>query len=54
MNLKLYLENKKQEYIQELMVFTHGDVNMASELSGLSKGHLYALLRQYKNSGAGQ
>lgn len=48
MSLKQYLETQKKEYITQLMDFVDGDVNTACELSGLSKGHLYALLRQYK------
>ncbi len=48
MSLKAYLEMQKKEYITQLMSYTEGDVKSACELSGLSKGHLYALLRKFK------
>ena len=50
MNLKSFLEAQKKAYITQLMAFVEGDVKTACELSGLSKGHLYALLRKFKDS----
>ncbi len=49
MNLKQFLEVQKKEYVMQLMAFVKGDVNTACEMSGLSKGHLYSLLRKYKD-----
>ena len=53
MSLKMFLETQKKEYITQLMAFTGEDIKTASELSGLSKGHLYSLLRQYKADESG-
>ncbi|WP_020585494.1 sigma-54-dependent transcriptional regulator [Desulfobacter curvatus] len=49
MSLKMFLTAQKKKYITQLMSFVDGDVKTACELSGLSKGHLYSLLRQYKS-----
>lgn len=49
-SLKKFLNIQKKKYILQLMEFVKGDVITASELSGLSKGHLYSLLRQYKEN----
>ncbi|MFH1154405.1 MAG: sigma-54 dependent transcriptional regulator [Pseudomonadota bacterium] len=45
--LKAYLNGKRQEYITNLMAHTNGDIAVACSVSGLSRGHLYSLLKQY-------
>ncbi len=45
--LKDYIEEKKHQYITDLMVHTQGDIKTACRLSGLSRGHLYALMKEY-------
>jgi two-component system NtrC family response regulator len=46
-NLKDYIEKMKYEYVTDLMFHTHSDIKTACRLSGLSRGHLYALLKKY-------
>ncbi|MCK5686185.1 sigma-54-dependent Fis family transcriptional regulator, partial [bacterium] len=45
--LKEYIEQKKYDYIINLMTHTNSDIKSACKLSGLSRGHLYTLLKKY-------
>jgi len=47
LSLKDHIETTKQKYITELWHCAQGDIKTACRLSGLSRGHLYALLKQY-------
>ncbi len=47
LSLKDFIEKSKQKYITNLMIHTNGDIKTACSLSGLSRGHLYALLKEY-------
>jgi two-component system, NtrC family, response regulator len=47
--LKAYIEQAKYKYITDLMVHTNGDIKTACRLSGLSRGHLYSLLKSVKS-----
>ena len=47
LNLKNYIEKIKKKYITDLMSHTNDDIKTACSLSGLSRGHLYALLKEY-------
>jgi len=47
MRLKEYIETMKQKYVTDLMSHTRGDMKTACRLSGLSRGHLYSLLKKY-------
>ena len=47
LQLKDYIEKMKHKYIIDLMSHTHRDIKIACRLSGLSRGHLYALLKKY-------
>ncbi|CCK78442.1 sigma-54-dependent transcriptional regulator [Desulfobacula toluolica] len=51
LRLKEYMEKMKQQYVTDLMSHTRGDIKTACRLSGLSRGHLYALLKKYNISG---
>jgi two-component system NtrC family response regulator len=42
-----YIEKMKCRYIMHLMSHTNGDIRLACSLSGLSRGHLYSLLKKY-------
>lgn len=46
-SLKAYIERMKHAYVTELMAHTQGEIKTACRLSGLSRGHLYALLKKY-------
>ncbi|MCK5100860.1 MAG: sigma 54-interacting transcriptional regulator, partial [Desulfobacteraceae bacterium] len=48
LSLKNYIERMKIIYITDLISHTNGDIKMACRLSGLSRGHLYALLKEYE------
>jgi two-component system, NtrC family, response regulator len=48
--LKEYIEKMKQTYLSDLISHTQGDIKTACRLSGLSRGHLYALLKKYNIS----
>lgn len=45
--LKEFIEQMKYKYVIDLMSHTRGDIRTACSLSGLSRGHLYALLKKY-------
>ncbi len=47
LTLKDYIEKEKHKYIVGLMNNTKGDIKTACSLSGLSRGHLYLLLKKY-------
>ncbi|MBU2479896.1 MAG: sigma 54-interacting transcriptional regulator, partial [Proteobacteria bacterium] len=47
LSLKDHIDKAKFEYIQALIGTTNGNVKELCHLSGLSKGHLYRLLKQY-------
>ncbi|MCK5162139.1 MAG: sigma-54-dependent Fis family transcriptional regulator [Desulfobacula sp.] len=47
LNLKDYIEKMKHKYVTDLMSSTCGDIKTACRLSGLSRGHLYSLLKKY-------
>ncbi len=46
--LKDHIERTKYEYMQKLLSITNGNIKEACKLSGLSRGHLYRLLKQYE------
>jgi len=50
--LKEYIEKMKQAYVLDLMAHTQGEIKAACRLSGLSRGHLYALLKKYDMIGS--
>ena len=45
-----FLDSMRAEYLQELITYTDGDVNQACELSGLSRAHLYKVLKAHNLS----
>jgi len=47
LTLKNHIEQTKYQYITDLMHHTKGDIKTACRLSGLSRGHLYSLLKKY-------
>lgn len=47
LSLKEYTEKMKQGYITHLVTHTQGNIKTACRLSGLSRGHLYLLLKKY-------
>ncbi|MCK5310495.1 MAG: sigma-54-dependent Fis family transcriptional regulator [Desulfobacteraceae bacterium] len=47
LNLKNYIDKMKKGYVKNLMSHTQGDIKAACSLSGLSRGHLYALLKEF-------
>ncbi len=47
LGLKDYIEEMKYMYMTDLMSHTRGDIKTACRLSGLSRGHLYSLLKKY-------
>ena len=47
LSLKNYIERMKKKYMTDLISHTNGDIKAACSLSGLSRGHLYALLKEY-------
>jgi two-component system NtrC family response regulator len=48
MPLKEVLDDTRQNYIKNLMEYTQGKITKACKVSGLSRGHLYDLLKKYK------
>jgi len=46
--LNEHLEEMRHQYINNLMAMTRGNVPDACRISGLSRGHLYNLLKKYK------
>ncbi len=46
-SLKAYIEKMKHAYVKDLMAHTQGEIKTACQLSDLSRGHLYALLKKY-------
>ena len=48
LTLKDHIEITKFDYIQNLLSTTKGNIKESCKLSGLSRGHLYRLLQQYK------
>jgi two-component system, NtrC family, response regulator len=46
-NLKNYIEKMKIKYVTDLMLHTNNNIKKSCSLSGLSRGHLYALLKEY-------
>ncbi|WP_300464958.1 sigma-54 dependent transcriptional regulator [Desulfobacula sp.] len=49
-SFKEYIEKMKQTYLSDLISHTQGDIKTACRLSGLSRGHLYALLKKHNIS----
>jgi two-component system, NtrC family, response regulator len=47
LSLKAYIEKMKHAYVTDLMLHTRGEIKTACRLSGLSRGHLYSLLKKY-------
>jgi two-component system NtrC family response regulator len=45
--LKDHIEEAKAAYVRHLMAVTRGDVRESCRISGLSRGHLYRLMKQY-------
>ena len=52
LSLKGYMETMKQTYVTDLISHTRGDIKTACRLSGLSRGHLYLLLKKYGITGS--
>jgi two-component system NtrC family response regulator len=48
MPLKAFIEEMKEKYLTQLLLHTQGNIQEACRLSGLSRGHLYSLLKKYK------
>jgi len=48
MPLKAFIEEMKEKYLNQLLLYTQGNIQEACRLSGLSRGHLYSLLKKYK------
>jgi two-component system NtrC family response regulator len=46
-SLKDHIDRAKYEYIQDLIALTQGNAKELCRISGLSRGHLYRLLKQY-------
>lgn len=46
--LKKLLDDTRAKYIENLMDCTQGDIAEACRISGLSRGHLYDLIKKYK------
>lgn len=47
MSIKEHLDKARQDYINNLIQVVQGDVTEACRISGLSRGHLYDLLKKY-------
>jgi len=47
------LSDPEKKYLQELMVLTHGNIKEACRISGLSRTHLYNLMKKYEVSRLG-
>ena len=47
LNFKKYIEKMKATYIRDLVSHVNGDIKLACNVSGLSRGHLYALIKEY-------
>jgi two-component system NtrC family response regulator len=45
--LKELLDNTRADYIKNLMDYTQGKISEACKVSGLSRGHLYDLMKKY-------
>lgn len=45
--LKDHIESLKAAYVRRLIATTQGDVKESCRISGLSRGHLYRLMKQY-------
>lgn len=45
--LKEWKMRAEEQYVQRLMLHSRGDVRMAASLAGLSRGHLYELLKKH-------
>lgn len=45
--MKDYIEMTKQQYLKDLMDLTGRNIEKACRISGLSRGHLYQLLKKY-------
>ncbi|MCP3872628.1 MAG: sigma-54-dependent Fis family transcriptional regulator [Desulfobacteraceae bacterium] len=48
LGLKEFIEKMKYKYIADLISYTKGDIKTACQLSSLSRGHLYSLLKKFK------
>jgi two-component system NtrC family response regulator len=48
--LKAFIEEMKEKYLTQLLLHTQGNIQEACRLSGLSRGHLYSLLKKYKKT----
>ncbi|HBE94703.1 MAG TPA: Fis family transcriptional regulator, partial [Desulfovibrio sp.] len=46
-SLKIFKEAREREYIERLLRECGQDVGRMIEISGLSRSHLYALLKKY-------
>lgn len=53
MSLKNWTDQMKGCYMRQLMAHTRWDIKLACRLSGLSRGHLYSLLKKYGISSPG-
>jgi two-component system, NtrC family, response regulator len=49
-SMQAYLDEAKTIYLADLMAFTHGNIKTACAVSGLSRSHLYQLLKKYEIS----
>ena len=47
-SMQAYLDEAKTIYLSDLMAHTHGNIKEACAVSGLSRSHLYQLLKKHK------
>lgn len=45
--LRVWKAKAESDYVEQLMQQSHGDVRAAAAIAGLSRGHLYELLKKY-------
>lgn len=46
-NFREFIETTGRKYIEDLLSFTEGDIKEVCRISGLSRGHLYRLLKKH-------
>jgi len=47
-NMRNFMVTMRKQYLRELIVLAKGNVNKACKISGLSRSHLYQLLKKYE------
>jgi transcriptional regulator of acetoin/glycerol metabolism len=45
-----HIARGEMQYLHDLMVLTGGNISKAAEISGISRPHLYGLIRKYNLS----